>query len=302
MYLNKCLSFLLVGLVVVQALPASKQEKKSVTDEATLTTKGLELEEVGSDKNRDKKSTSFCVEVHPDSTSTLTEKAQLQVAPVHTLNFVPQAQMVPQMQTYNIQPMQQQVQAMNVIQGAQLVPQQSFVMPQQVVSQQVLSHQVVPQTIQIIQPSQPCSQSNVEVIEQKPAPTPAPTPAPKPKEVIVEPVQETKQNEKIIVPQMERFETFNIVPVAPACKEELVVVPQKPLVVVPEPTVVKVPNCSHGSHQGMVTQCNCRQQAVSGLRTNGMAVDPLMAMRARAFNGPYSGRMMVPEYHVARHF
>ncbi|KZC08786.1 PREDICTED: uncharacterized protein LOC107187036 [Dufourea novaeangliae] len=298
MYLNTCVSFLLLGLVVVQALPASKFEKKSVTDQGTPATKILELKEIGDDKNRDKKSIPF----------SYTEKTDVQVF---------KAEGVPQAQDCNNQQGQQSAQTLNVIQGTQLVPQQSFIVPQQmvpqqsymvpqqIVPQQVLTQQVVSpvQTLQIIQPSRPCHpRINVKVFEDKPLPTPAPTtPAPTPKEIKVESVPETKQTEKMIAPQMERFETFNMVPVAPVCKEELIVVPQKPLVVVPEPTVVKVPNCSHGSHQGIVTQCSCGQQAVSAVRTNGVTVDQLMAMRAPALNGPYSGRMAT-DYHVSRHF
>ncbi|XP_076651839.1 uncharacterized protein LOC143358543 [Halictus rubicundus] len=290
MFFKSCLC-LVVAIAVVQCVPTGKLEK--ISESSAIAPKELEdldLEDTSADKERLKKQASFLVEIRPGSENGQQgsqDGCQGQVqGQVQSLNVVQQSPAAPQVQTYSIQQAAQPMQTVGVFPAPQLatqtyiVPQQSYMMPQQVVPQQQLVHQqVIPsvQTLQIIQPQQPCaSESKVQVIEKKievPAPAPAPKPAP-------EVVDVKPQPERIVVPKTQIVETVKLVPVPPVCKEKLMVVPSKPMVVVPQPTVVKVPHCTHEG-QELVSQCSCNQQA---MRAAAMGpVDPMhmMAMRAR---------------------
>ncbi|XP_031829907.1 uncharacterized protein LOC116425845 [Nomia melanderi] len=301
MYPKTCFCLFLVCLAAVQAVPAGKVEQKSVADQPTKTMEGIQLEETGDDKDRLKKAASFCVEIRPGAENdqqSSQDKSQLQV---QGLNVIQQS---PQVQTYSIQSAGQPVQALNVVQGTQLASQQSFVapqqyfvpqmIPQQVVSQvipsSVVQQQVVPsvQTLQIIQPSQPCPQQAVVQVEPKSQTIAVTTPKP---EVVTVPSTPKPVPEKIIVPQTEIVETVKYVPVPPVCNEKLVVLPPKPMVVVPEPTVVKIPHCQHQS-QGLVSQCNCGQQGIGAFRSAVGSVNPMHFMAVRKpMPAPYAKMM-----------
>lgn len=298
MHPKACFCLLLACVAVAQAVPAGKVERKSVADQPARTMEGMSLEEAGDDKDRLKKAASFCVEIRPGAENEQQlsqDKSQLQV---QGLNVVQQSPAAPQLQTYSFQSAGQPVQALNVIQAAQLAAQQSFVAPQQyfvpqMVPQQVVS-QVIPspvvqqhvvpsvQTLQIIQPSQPCSQPAVVEVQQKSEVVPVTTPEP---EVVTVPTVPKPVPEKIIEPQTEIVETVQYVPVPPVCSEKLMVLPSKPMVVVPEPTVVKVPHCQHQA-QGL-SQCNCGQRGV--FRSALGPVDPMhLAAMRKALPAPYA--------------
>ncbi|XP_076300559.1 uncharacterized protein LOC143218882 [Lasioglossum baleicum] len=274
MYSKICLC-LLLAVAVVQSLPAGKVEKVSEASAiAPEELEGLDLEGTSDEKERLKKQASFLVEIRPSSENGQQASQDGCQGQVQSLNVVQQSQAVPQMQTY-IQQAPQPMQAMGVFPAAPayMVPQ-SFIVPQQVVPQQQLVQPQSMQTLQIIQPQQPCaSEPKVQVIEKK-VEVPAPTPAP---EVVT------------VKPQPERMvvETVKLVPVPPVCKDKLVVVPSKPMVVYPEPTVVKVPHCTHqGVSEDVVSQCDCHRP--EGRAAAMGPVDPMhmMAMRARHMHMP----------------
>ncbi|XP_076629960.1 uncharacterized protein LOC143346088 [Colletes latitarsis] len=285
MHLNASFAVLLLALAMAQAVPATRIEKKSLTEDA------IELEEVDDvdDNDRSKKST-FLVDVRPAAENQESAKISLQSegqSAVQTFNLIPQqCQTAPQIQTYNFQSAPQPVQAMSVIQSAPMVHQHSYVIPQQVVPPV--------HTLQIVQQPQPCpQQASVNIIERQIEATAAPEteivtqpPAPKPK-------PEPKP-EKIIAPEPQRMETINFVPVERPCNDKLVVVPPKPMVVIPEPTVVKVPHCPHHSHN-----CNCMQHGASFLQSvdNGDNHMSFMTMAERPYDVMYRNHMH--PHHVA---
>lgn len=285
---NVCFALSLLGLAVVQAVPLTGTEEKSVSNEATALTKDeIKLEEPGDEKDRAKKST-LCMDVHPGNKEDKAAlKSEVQVAPVHTLSLVPQqSQLPPQIQTYNFQTAPQPLQAMGMMQSAQLVPQQSYVIPQP------MSPPI--HTLQIVHQPQPCPpQATLNIVEHMsepvpatPQPTPEPTPAPK-VETITRPPP----------PKPERLETMEIVPYSPPCND-MVVIPSNPIVVVPEPTLVKVPHCPHHSHQGIV--CKCRSQNMgAGLGSINARVEPMSfaPMRAAPFHETYRNKITT-DYHM----
>ncbi|XP_043259888.1 uncharacterized protein LOC122401673, partial [Colletes gigas] len=163
MHLNASFAVLLLALAVAQAVPATRIEKKSLTDE--LSKDAIELQEVDdvNDNDRSKKST-FLVDVHPAGENQESAKISLQSEgqrAVQTFNLVPQqCQTAPQIQTYNFQSAPQPVQAMSVIQSAPMVHQHSYMIPQQVVPPV--------HTLQIVQQPQPCpQQASVNIIERQ---------------------------------------------------------------------------------------------------------------------------------------
>ncbi|XP_076384065.1 uncharacterized protein LOC143261724 [Megalopta genalis] len=277
--------------MAVQAMPAGKLETK-MAESSAISPKDFHLEDAGAEKDRLKKQASFCVEIRPGAQNGQQVSQDGSHMKMQGLSVVQQSQVAPQMQSYSFQQAPQPVQSLGVFQAPQayVVPQQSFVVPQQVVPQQVvpqqmMHQQVVPsvQTLQIIQPSQPCPQeSKVQIVERR-VEVPAPTPVP---EVVT--VKPQPQPERIVEPQTQVIETIKLVPVPPVCKDKLVVVPSKPMVVVPEPTIVKVPHCTHQS-EGMT--CNYNQQAIRAAAVG--PVDHMHHMHMRAHTHPmHLGKMM----------
>ncbi|XP_076384138.1 uncharacterized protein LOC143262073 [Megalopta genalis] len=275
--LTACLCGLLVAAMAVQAMPAGKLETK-MAESSAISPKDFHLEDAGAEKDRLKKQASFCVEIRPGAQNGQQVSQDGSQMKMQGLSVVQQSQVAPKMQSYSFQQAPQPVQSLGVFQAPQayVVPQQSFVVPQQVVPQQVvpqqmMHQQVVPsvQTLQIIQPSQPCPQeSKVQIVERR-VEVPAPTPVP-----------------EVVTTQV--IETIKLVPVPPVCKDKLVVVPSKPMVVVPEPTIVKVPHCTHQS-EGMT--CNCNQQAIRAAAVG--PVDHMHHMHMRAHTHPmHLGKMM----------
>ncbi|XP_076684201.1 uncharacterized protein LOC143377120 [Andrena cerasifolii] len=270
MHSNACFALVLLCLAAAQAIPAGKIEKKSVSDEPTLETSDLKLEEAGDSKDRPKKST-FCVEIRPDG-----QDGQVQngASSVQTLNLVPQAQLASQVQTYNLQPALQPVQTLSVMQAPQLA-QQSIYVPQQMAPPV--------QTLQIIQsPQQPCSEPKMKIVQKETEFVPEPTSAPAPTTTTRPPCAERMQT-MVNVEQQPQADTMNVMHMPRPYNEEIVVVPPKPVIMVSEPqrlaTLVQIPGCPHHSNQ--VGQCTCRTQGYAAARAADMRTDPMHFARAR---------------------
>lgn len=298
MHSNACFALVLLCLAAVQAVPAGKIEKKSVSDEPILGTSDLKLEEAGDSKDRAKKST-FCVEIRPEGqdgqaqdgassvqTLNLLPQAQGSASSVQTLNLVPQAPLASQVQTYNLQPALQPVQTLSVMPAPQLA-QQSIYVPQQMAPSV--------QTLQIIHsPQQPCPEAKQNIIKQNTELVPAPKTITHPHRV--------EKSEKLkphhyVLPQPEstetvvnverqpQVETMNIMHMAAPCNEQIVVVPSKPVMMLAKPqrlaTLVQMPSCPHHSHQADVTQCTCKNQGYAAARSAGTRTDPMHFARAR---------------------
>ena len=297
MHSNACFALVLLCLAAVQAIPAGKIEKKSVSDEPILGTSDLKLEEAGDSKDRPKKST-FCVEIRPEGqdgqaqdgassvqTLNLVPQAQDGASSVQTLNLVPQAQMASQVQTYNLQPALQPVQTLSVMQAPQqaqqsiYVPQQaqqSIYVPQQAQQSIYVPQQMGPsvQTLQIIHsPQQPCPEAKQNIIQQKTEFVPEPTTTPAPTTTTQPPcVEKFERMETVVdVDQQPQVDTMNIMHMEAPCNEQIVVVPSKTVMKVPVPqrlaTLVQIPSCPHHSHQAGVAQCTCRNQGHAAARS-----------------------------------
>ncbi|XP_054009911.1 uncharacterized protein LOC128893121 [Hylaeus anthracinus] len=247
-------ALLLLGVVMAQAIPASRIEKKSLSD---VDQEEINLEEVGDDMDREKKAT-LCLDIRTGEQEPCSQQTQL----------------APQVQTLNFQSAPQSMQAMSVIPGPQLISQQSYVIPQQVVPSV--------NTLQIVQQPQPCApQATVKIIDSKPQEESEP---PKVPERIEIPKVVTTQ------PPVPREPLSDYV--EPPCNDEMVVVRPKPLVVMSEPTMVKIHHCPHHSQQGPsshASQCTCKQQAMTAVRANHMLPSHLhfMGMRSNPMGNFY---------------
>ena len=298
MHSNACFALVLLCLAAAQAIPAGKIEKKSVADEPTVGTSDLKLEEAGDYQNRPKKST-FCVEIRPDGEAGQAENG---VRSVQTLSLVPQAQMASQVQTYNLQPAMQPMQALSVMQAPQLT-QQSIYVPQQMVPPV--------QTLQIIQsPQQPCPEARETIIQQKTEFVPEPTTAPAPTTTTPPPrveKPELPKKHEYVLPPPERLQTVvnverQVMHMEPSYNEQMVVVPSKPVMMLSEPqrlaTLVHVPNCPHHSHQAGVSQCTCRNQGYVGASSTGMRTEPMHFVRAHTTVGDGNAHLVGKQQHL----
>ncbi|XP_018348048.1 PREDICTED: extensin-like [Trachymyrmex septentrionalis] len=77
MYLKSCCALFLLALVACQAAPSSQAIEKSINEAETFAKTNIELEGTGAEKDRAKKSATFCVEVHSGKPETVPCKQEL---------------------------------------------------------------------------------------------------------------------------------------------------------------------------------------------------------------------------------
>ncbi|CAL7942097.1 unnamed protein product [Xylocopa violacea] len=282
MRVNACLVLLLLGLVLVQALPTEK----------SLKNENLKIEEAGEETDRSKKSI-LCLDTNQGALQPVqTLSMQSAVVPtvqalkIHQAPQSVQALSFQPLQTMNLQPAAQSVQLLNTIQSPQpaqmvnaiQVPQpiqmvntiQAPQQPPTVVYQQPQSYNV-----EVAQQPQPYPQTNVNIIQSAPETKPEPTPEVETvvhKEEIVKPEPKPEK----VVAKVEKEKV-----VVPIYKEQVMV---KPVMMMPEmqplSTYVKVPHCHHC--QQSVLQCSCRPQSVGALRSSIVTEPHMHLLRHKA--------------------
>lgn len=204
MHSKTCCALLLLVLVACQAAPSSKIEKKPSSEtETKLTEENLKPEDAGVDKDRAKKSTTFCVEVHSGKKEVVPCKQEVQQIPVvNTPDYKPYT-------LYQTAPAPAPVQ---------------YPVSNIVVQQPIPSASITP--VQTVQPSQVVVQPtlNIPAQPQQSASLVIPQPAPQhifqvqaePQQIVVEsaPVPQAKPQQPII----------NIVPapVSAPCEQSIV--------------------------------------------------------------------------------
>ncbi|XP_050447398.1 uncharacterized protein LOC126849518 isoform X2 [Cataglyphis hispanica] len=193
MYSKSFYALFLLALVACQAAPSPKIIEKSTSETATkLTKEDIKPEDTGADKDRAKKSTTFCVEVRSGKEEMVPCKQEIpvkemqQVLNLKTLDYKPMAtvmQPVPTSVQYpvsNILVQQPQISQLSpslslLQQPSQFVvhstqPQQQ-VPQQQVPQQQVLQQQVPQQQVLQQQVPQPLTQQHVIHVQTQPQET-----------------------------------------------------------------------------------------------------------------------------------
>jgi len=193
MHSKSCYALFLLALVACQAAPSHKIIEKSNNEtEAKLAKEDLKLENTGADKDRAKKSTTFCVQVHSGKEEIVPCKQEIKETPVVNIKspeYRPQTAPLIQYPVSNIvvqQPVPQPSSSVPVHQAPQVIPQQTVVhvpvQPQQ--SASFTAPQLVPQPMpqqHVHVQTQPQHFSVPEPVPQvhvqQPAvPAPAPTP------------------------------------------------------------------------------------------------------------------------------
>ncbi|XP_054009912.1 uncharacterized protein LOC128893122 [Hylaeus anthracinus] len=251
-------ALLLLGVTMALAIPVTNIEKKSLSD---LDQEKINLEEASDDTDREKKAT-LCLDIRTGEQGPCDQ----------------QSQSAPQVQTFNFQSAPQPMQAMSVIPAPQLIPQQSYVIPQQVVPPI--------NTLQIVQQPQPCApQATLNIIDTKPEEDVTEAP-----ELIETPKFEIATLPPTPVTEPPRREPLSDYVEQPY--DEMVVVPPKPLVVMSEPTMFGIHHCHHRSQHGYpshVSQCTCKQQAMAAATAGHMGPSHLhfMAMRSNPMRNFY---------------
>ncbi|GAB1864249.1 hypothetical protein CAJAP_05328 [Camponotus japonicus] len=187
MHSKSCYALFLLALVACQAAPSHKIIEKSNNEtEAKLAKEDLKLENTGADKDRAKKSTTFCVQVHSGKEEIVPCKQEIKETPVVNIKspeYRLQTAPLIQYPVSNIvvqQPVPQPSSSVPVHQAPQVIPQQTVVhvpvQPQQSASftapQQHVHVQTQPQHFSVPEPSS-CPQVHVQ---QPVVPAPAPTP------------------------------------------------------------------------------------------------------------------------------
>lgn len=99
MHSKSCYALFLLVLVACQAAPSHKIIEKSINETgAKFAKKDLKLEDTGADKDRTKKSTTFCVQVHSGKEEIIPCNQEVKETPVikvESHNYKPQTAPVP---------------------------------------------------------------------------------------------------------------------------------------------------------------------------------------------------------------
>ncbi|XP_070170197.1 uncharacterized protein [Polyergus mexicanus] len=194
MYSKSCCALFLLALVACQAAPSPKIIEKSTETASKLVKEDIKLEDTGADKDRAKKSTTFCVEVRSGKEELVPCKQELpikqtqQVLDLKTPEYKPmtimQTASVPASVQYPVQypvsniMMQQPMPQLSPISLLQ-PPSQVVVsaQPQQQVPEPITHQHVIHVQTQPQQTSAPVSQvQSQQSAFSAPAPAPAPTP------------------------------------------------------------------------------------------------------------------------------
>ncbi|KMQ96263.1 cytoplasmic phosphatidylinositol transfer protein 1 [Lasius niger] len=205
MHSKTCCALLLLVLVACQAAPSSKiiEKKPSSETETKLTEENLKPEDAGVDKDRAKKSTTFCVEVHSGKKEVVPCKQEVQQIPVvNTPDYKPytlyQTAPAPAPVQYPVS----NIVVQQPIPSASITPVQT-VQPSQVVVQPTLNIPAQPQQSASLVIPQPAPQHIIQVQAE-------------PQQIVVEsaPVPQAKPQQPII----------NIVPapVSAPCEQSIV--------------------------------------------------------------------------------
>jgi hypothetical protein len=271
MNLNNCCALFLLALVACQAAPSSKMMDKSISEsETTFTKNDIQLEDVGAEKDRTKKSaTTFCVEVRSGKPEQVPCKQELRPqgfvqqetskpvvivqpipipAPASVIQYPKQPIMI---QPYQLQPQPQAQppQSINAIQQQQSLQTTNINYPQAHVAPipQSASQHIgpIPASIQTPVPIQTPAPAPIPIINIVP-PAPAPVPCEKP--TIVQPQQPQQiHTVHVIHPQPQPtprpFVTVIKQEVKPQNEKKLV--PPKPQVLpIPQPHITLLPQKS----------------------------------------------------------
>ncbi|XP_033337931.2 uncharacterized protein LOC117227094 [Megalopta genalis] len=311
-----CFSILVLGVALTQAGPTVKAtEKKSLTEDSNLGSEKevLKIDDPGSDKDRAKKSASFCVEIKPGSSHPNQVPCKSNQAVVQKSTFDVQSESAAQpVQTYSfVQP--SYVQSYSVPQASITLPQQ-FVQPYQ--SLQVVQSSSQPYaeptpSVNII-PSVPQTnvvpQTSVEKPKAKPTPAPSVETKERPKLMRIE-----QAPEALPVPQ----ETLTVLPVAPAYHEHLYAIPSTSMMIHTEPeqmqvaSLLQVPSvspCGNPLH-GILSPCPCQnnmailsESAVEPMAIKVLSAMPYSTQFARSpVVMPYDSKMhIVPNDHMGK--
>lgn len=189
MYSKSCYALFLLALVACQAAPSPKIIEKSTSETATkLAKENIKPEDTGADKDRAKKSTTFCVEVRSGKEEMVPCKQELpvkqtqQVLNLKTPDYKPMAtvmQPVPTSVQYPVQypvsnilvqqpQMPQLSPSLSLLQQPTQFVVQSTQPQQQLSQQQVLQHQVLQQQVLQQQDPQPLTQQHVIHVQTQP--------------------------------------------------------------------------------------------------------------------------------------
>lgn len=212
MHSKSCCALFLLALVACQAAPSSKIiEKKSISEtETKLAEENLQPEDTGADKDRAKKSTTFCVELRSGKEEVVPcknlEQKQLPVVHVKTPEYKPytfvQTAPVsgPQYPVSNvlIQPVQPQPQPAEVV-----VQPNVYQVPQP--APQFIHVQAPPQQPSVVESAPQKSQQTVIPVATVPAPTPIIN-------IIPAPVSAPCEHSSKPEPPQQQFHTVHIVP------------------------------------------------------------------------------------------
>ncbi|XP_076652858.1 uncharacterized protein LOC143359080 [Halictus rubicundus] len=287
MRLSVCFSIVVLAVALAKASPAAKAvEKKSLVEDAKLESKkeDLQIEDTGSDKDRAKKSATFCVEIKPGSVQPVQVPCKGSQQVVQSESLVAQP-----VQSYNVvRPSYVQpsyVQSSYV----QSMPQASIVLPQQMAAPY--------QTFQLVQSSpQPCAQPvpSVNIVPSVPqtenvpqASVEAPNSKPDPEEALkdqLKPERIEEASEPLPVPQ----ENLAYLPVAPSYHEHLFALPSSSMMMYPELEQIRMASVFQDSPtvlpSNILTRCPCQNNMAA---FSEGAVEPMAVL-------PYSSEVAGP--------